>query len=256
MGREDVSSKKRAGRRVRRQLRAEAWAATRRNGRLILPFLVVYLAVSVLTVWLYHLWGHPSLGWFIGGALVGLLPFFFSYFLVSQGIAQRRMGGDAEEWTAEELEALDRRVWRVFHDVPVRYGNVDHVAVGPGRVYAIETKWTTAGVRYLEQLAACAERQAGRLQEELRARGTSREVVPLLVAWGPKLADELGDRPRLMGETRVVAGRHSSVWLQKMAGAADRLEIDLPATRTIETLIREEAPGRSDPVSRSTGKHS
>jgi len=32
------------------------------------------------------------------------------------------MGGDAEEWTAEELEALDRRVWRVFHDVPVRYG--------------------------------------------------------------------------------------------------------------------------------------
>jgi hypothetical protein len=42
MGREDVSSKKRAGRRVRRQLRAEAWAATRRNGRLLLTFLGVY----------------------------------------------------------------------------------------------------------------------------------------------------------------------------------------------------------------------
>jgi hypothetical protein len=72
--------------------------------------------------------------------------------------------------------------------------------------------------------------------------------VPLLVAWGPKLADELGDRPRLMGETRVVAGRHSSAWLQKMVGAADRSQIDLPATRTIETLILEEAPDRSDPI--------
>jgi hypothetical protein len=64
--------------------------------------------------------------------------------------------------------------------------------------------------------------------------------VPVLVVWGPKLADELGEQPRKIGEARVVAGRHSSVWLQRMVDAADRLEIDLPAARTIETSIREE----------------
>jgi hypothetical protein len=178
VGRDDVSSKKRAGRQVRKRLRAEAWAAVRKNARLIAGFLAVYLTVCAVAIALYHWWGRPGLGWFLGGVLVGFLPCFFTYFLLSQGIAQRQMGGDAEEWTAEELEALDRRVWRVFHDVPVRYGNVDHVAVGPGRVYAIETKWTSAGVRYLDQLAACAERQAQRLRDELSARGTSREVVP------------------------------------------------------------------------------
>jgi hypothetical protein len=248
VGRHDVSSRKRAGRGVRQQLRAEAWAAARKNGRRLTGFLVVYLAFCVISVMLYHRWGQPSLGWFFGGVLVGFLPFFFSTFLITQGIAQRQMGGDAEEWTAEELEELDRRVWRVFHDVPVRYGNVDHVAVGPGRVYAIETKWTSAGGRYLDQLAACAERQAGRLQEELRARGTAREVVPLLIVWGPKVADELGEQPRRIGAARVVAGRHSSVWLQKMAQAADRLEIDLPASRAVEALIREEG---SEPPPRS-----
>jgi hypothetical protein len=186
--------------------------------------------------------------------LVGFLPFYFSYFLLSEGIAQRQMGGDAEEWTAEELEALDRRVWRVFHDV-VRYGNVDHVAVGPGRVYAIETKWTSAGIRYLDQLAACAERQAQRLRDELSARGTSREVVPLLVVWGPRVAEELGEQPKRIGDARVVAGRHSSIWLQRMVGAADRLEIDLPAARTIEALIREEgSEPPSPPRSRAAAR--
>jgi hypothetical protein len=240
VGRDDVGSKKRAGRRVRKQLGAEAWAAARKNGIRLTGFLVLYLVFSSVAVTLFHRWGHPGHGWFFGGVLVGALPYYFSTFLITQGIAQRQMGGDAEEWTAEKLEALDRRVWRVFHDVPVRYGNVDHVAVGPGRVYAIETKWTSAGVRYLDKLAVCAERQAGRLQQELRARGTARDVVPVLVVWGPKLADQLGEQPRMIGDARVVAGRHSSVWLKRMVGAADRLEIDLPAARTIETLIREE----------------
>jgi hypothetical protein len=254
VGRDDVGSKKRAGRRVRKQLRAEAWAAARKNGLRLTGFLVVYLAFCGVAVTLYHRWGHPGFGWFFGGVLVGFLPFFFSTFLISQGIAQRQMGGDAEEWTAEELEALDRRVWRVFHDVPVRYGNVDHVAVGPGRVYAIETKWTSAGVRYLDQKAACAERQARRLEEELRARGTARDVVPVLVVWGPKLADELGEQPRKIGGARVVAGRHSSVWLQRMVDAADRLEIDLPAARTIETLIRGEGAESPPPRSRAAAR--
>jgi hypothetical protein len=240
VGQNDSSSRKRAGRRVRQELRREARAAMRANAARLTTYLLVYL-VACVGIFAFFRWAaSPGHGWFFAGLAIGAIPAFHAYFLTAQGIAHRQMGGDAEEWTAQELKALDRRTWRVFHDVPVRYGNVDHVAVGPGRVYAIETKWTSAGVRYLDQLASSAERQAKRLQAELRARGTAREVVPLMVLWGPGLADELGEQPRMEGSTRVVAGRHSSVWLQRMAAAADGLEVDLPAAHAVEALILEE----------------
>jgi hypothetical protein len=54
VGRDDVSSKKRAGRQVRKRLRAEAWAAVRKNARLIAGFLAVYLTVCAVAIALYH----------------------------------------------------------------------------------------------------------------------------------------------------------------------------------------------------------
>jgi hypothetical protein len=236
----DLTSKKRAGRRVREQLRAEARQIIRRNRGFFIRYVTGYFAATAAFVGLYVWWGYPRLAWFMGGFFIGFIPALVSYFLVSQGLAHRQMGGDAEVWTADELDALDRRIWRVFHDVPVRYGNVDHVAVGPGRLYAVETKWTSAGVRYLEDLAACAARQAERLGEELQRRGVGRPVVPLLVVWGPGIGQELGDKPRLIQGVRVVAGQHASTWLEKMREAANRLEIDLPAARAVESLIRDE----------------
>jgi hypothetical protein len=240
LGKRSPTSKKRAGRRVREQLRAEAWQIVRRNRGFFTRYALGYLAATACFVALYVWWGYPRFAWFMGGLLLGFIPSLVTYFLISQGLAHRQMGGDAETWTAEELEALDRRTWRVFHDVPVRYGNVDHVAVGPGRVYAIETKWTSAGGRYVADLAASAGRQAKRLSEELSRRGAGRPVVPLLVIWGPGIGQELGDRPKMVEDVRVVAGPHASTWLEKMREAADRLEIDHPASRTIEAIIREE----------------
>lgn len=94
-------------------------------------------------------WGaHPFVLGMLVGLWMGVMPLYVYLLKVSTGIAARDFGADAEQWTAEELGKLDEKLWRVFHDVPVRWGNVDHVAVGPGRVYAIETKWTTAGGRF------------------------------------------------------------------------------------------------------------
>ena len=48
---------------------------------------------------------------------------------------------DAELAAAAELDRLMLDGWRVFHDVQdTRCGNVDHVLVGPGGLYAVETK--------------------------------------------------------------------------------------------------------------------
>lgn len=59
------------------------------------------------------------------------------------------LGWFGERLTAEELEPLKAQGWRIFHDVPVSSGkaewNIDHVAVGSGGVFAIETKMRRKG---------------------------------------------------------------------------------------------------------------
>jgi hypothetical protein len=53
-----------------------------------------------------------------------------------------QLGADGEQATADALKALPS-TWTVFHDVrwPGRkYANVDHVAVGPGGVFVIDSK--------------------------------------------------------------------------------------------------------------------
>jgi hypothetical protein len=55
----------------------------------------------------------------------------------------RYLGYFAERVVGEYLEPLKLIGWRIFHNVPCEIGaerfNIDHVAVGPGGVFAIET---------------------------------------------------------------------------------------------------------------------
>ncbi len=81
---------------------------------------------------------------------------------------KEKLGILGEFAVAESLGVLASRGWRVFHDVPMegKTGdfNVDHVAVGPGGVWAIETKTYSK------------PRMGGKASGELRVRG---EVVCL-----------------------------------------------------------------------------
>jgi hypothetical protein len=54
----------------------------------------------------------------------------------------RRIGTglEGEESTARELRRLRRHGWRVIHNLQFAYGDVDHIAVGPGGVAVIEPK--------------------------------------------------------------------------------------------------------------------
>ena len=186
--------------------------------------------------------GRTHFAAFVAGLLVGLLGLLWQHFITGQGFAHRQIGGDAEEWTADELAKLDDRTWRVYHDVPLKYGNIDHVVVGPGRVYAVETKWSGARgeTRFLKGGARQASDNAEELQEFLAARGCHRDVLPLLVVWGGGVADALGEAPQMWGTTRVVAGHHSDVWLERIRQAPDRLELDWPAQQVIERLILDD----------------
>jgi hypothetical protein len=60
-----------------------------------------------------------------------------------------RLGYLGERFVGDCLEPLKRNGWYIFHDVPGLAGerkfNLDHVAVGPGGVWAIETKTRRKG---------------------------------------------------------------------------------------------------------------
>ncbi|MTV26411.1 NERD domain-containing protein [Nitriliruptoraceae bacterium ZYF776] len=242
--RRDPRSRKRAGRRVRAQLRQELLVAARANARTLAVVVLGYTAVAVATVTALVVMGIPNLAAaFVAGVFSGMFGMLVQSFASSRGLASRSMGADAEEWTAAELRRLDRRRWAVFHDVPITYGNIDHVAVGPGRVYAIETKWTARAdlERFLRGATAQARRQADDLRAELRRRGVDAEVRPLLIVWGPGLGDKLPSAAARRYDVAVVRGGGAEEWLPRLEAAADGVHRDLPAINAVEGLVRDEA---------------
>lgn len=55
-------------------------------------------------------------------------------------VIQLHLGLDAERAAGQELGLLMRDGAWVFHDIPYQYGNIDHVVIGTGGVFAVETK--------------------------------------------------------------------------------------------------------------------
>lgn len=51
-----------------------------------------------------------------------------------------RLGYEGEEYTGQELNLLMLRGAYVFHDIPYKYGNIDHIVIGHDKVFAVETK--------------------------------------------------------------------------------------------------------------------
>ena len=49
-------------------------------------------------------------------------------------------GAEGEEIVGEILESLVADGWQVVHDVSFGRGNIDHVVVGPGGLFTVETK--------------------------------------------------------------------------------------------------------------------
>jgi len=52
----------------------------------------------------------------------------------------KSLGLEGEMFVGEELNQLMLKGCRVYHDVPIEYGNVDHVVVSESGVFAVNTK--------------------------------------------------------------------------------------------------------------------
>jgi preprotein translocase subunit YajC len=99
---------------------------------------------------------HIGRSWQIAGLLISLVAlvvimYFAARYLVLkiEQANNRYLGFFGERVVAEALEPLKTRGWRVFHDIPCGDAkspfNIDHVVVGSGGVFAIETKTRRKG---------------------------------------------------------------------------------------------------------------
>jgi hypothetical protein len=75
--------------------------------------------------------------------IIALIGTGLAIFVIRQGLAEARhlrLGRDGERVVADMLQELVASGWHVFHDIPGNGFNIDHVAIGPGGIFAIETK--------------------------------------------------------------------------------------------------------------------
>ncbi len=95
--------------------------------------------------------GDPSLRMGLALLTALILMGAGSWYLAKEMIRRGNhyLGWFGERMTAEELSPLREQGWRIFHDVPAESGkrefNIDHVAIGPGGIFSIETKMRRKG---------------------------------------------------------------------------------------------------------------
>jgi hypothetical protein len=137
----DLASEQRAGSWVRRRAREMQYRFVRRHWRVLLLVVAVGAALCPATLML-----PESQRWFaLGFWTATVLGASLFLIVVMSGSAYLVTADHAEQWTRHELNGLRRSGWRVIHRVLLRAGeDVDHLAIGPGGVVVVETKWSTS----------------------------------------------------------------------------------------------------------------
>jgi len=116
-----------------------------------LVFIVgVFLAVSVVDHALGFQSDHTVTAFLMGALLATALWALLGVVALATGATSWLLGSQAETWTSKALSALGTE-WTIFHNVTFLEGyrpntwlvDVDHVAVGPGGVLVIETKYSS-----------------------------------------------------------------------------------------------------------------
>jgi hypothetical protein len=172
-------------------------------------------------------------GLVLGAALTAVPGLVWSLTLQVTGTAPKMMGDQAEQWTAQEFRKLQRRGCRLVNHFLLGREDVDHVLIGPGGVYAVETKWSASwDTDFAAGRQHDAVRQVQRgarsmsLWEPLRKRGV--HVQPVVVLWGGDVRSWAEDRRfRTLDGVPVVTGPALGDWTKSLSpGALDPDAVD------------------------------
>jgi hypothetical protein len=154
--------------------------------RLRMRTLVGLGVLAVLTTVFGRAFGlHSAL--FIGSELALLVTMFVVSRYVLPLVDRHDRGATGEEQVGGLLEGLRDDGWRVIHDASFGHGNIDHIALGPGGLFTVETKSHPGPVR-VRAIHGAILRQAQEEREALEG-ATGERTEALLVfsrAWVDK----------------------------------------------------------------------
>lgn len=157
----------------------------------------------------------------VGAAVVGVPGAVWVLAMQATGTAAVMMGDEAEQWTAGELRPLTRRGWRLINHVFLSGGDIDHVLLGPGGAYALETKWsnswdTTYGAQKTVEAASQARSKARQLGLWHPFKAHAIAPQPVVVRWGGTSGANKSEGSRgvrMVEGVPVVGGRSLREWI-------------------------------------------
>lgn len=216
---------KKAGHQLKLAARRERARLVRKRWWVLLVGLAVY-AVIVIPVIRQQPGPVTSRGVWLGGAIVGLLWLVWEMVrALSHGADHLWRGAEGEEFTGDELRKLKRHArWYVIDRVEFDVLDVDHVVVGPGGVFAVESKNYSAEIDlrqppgWLSSTSQQAHTNARKIKGLVR-RHADVEVRPVVVLWGARIANVPGGCA-VVHDVLYCVGRQGRHWRTAFRGNA------------------------------------
>lgn len=151
---------------------------------------------------------------------------------------------DGEEHAV--IGALRAAGWYVADDFDLPYGGVDHIAVGPAGVIAMQVQWTNCPDGR-ERPAVRARIAAQQLRRILATQELRVEVVPAVLAFGPGLStDHAG--VKVVDTVAILNGYQADEWIAELDGRpllpaalVDEVRNVLADLREDDDFVRAEA---------------
>jgi hypothetical protein len=187
----------------------------RQTARWILLVLAVFIGIAVLTGLAY---GFQSKELVISELLFLAVCGVITQF-VEPNMDRWDRGATGEEFVGRVLAQKEAEGWRALHDVSFGRGNIDHIVVGPGGVFAIETK-SHPGRIAVDRVEPGMLRQAYAEAKALE-RVIGQPVVPLLV-----FSRAYVDRPRKRNGVVVLPARMLSGHLDRRRRILSDAQVD------------------------------
>lgn len=189
-------------------------------------------------------------GLVLGAALVAGPGGIWMISVQVTGSAPVMMGDQAEQWTAQELRKLNRKGWRLVNHFVLGAEDVDHVLMGPGGAFVVETKWSASSWRSdfgrarQQEAVAQARANARRLRLWHPFKTLGFPVKPVVVLWGRGLSKWPEEEQfRLIDDVPVVTGPALPRWREGLGSDA------LTSTQIVDGWAAMEAQvSRRDPL--------
>ncbi len=214
----DRAGSRRTGTPSRRELLWMQRHWLRRNWRVLAGGVALTGLVAAVTNWALP----QPFGLYAAGCIVAAGVWWTNVTMrEAGGMSGQQVAISGDAWTVEELVPLQRAGWKIVNRVTLDHDELDHVVIGPGGHFAIESEfrsdWPRAAASF-PSWAAAAQRNAHDLRSKLHRGGCT--VTPVVVLWGPSVT-KLHPAPFVVDGVTFCAGPHLRAVLD--ADGADQL---------------------------------